>query len=236
MSLIDILTNPSDLVFAIATFFAFILSVGLAVYVCEEFKECSDNMEAYYFFIFMLLGFSLLIVAMAPRSFPDIPSYVLVIPVFVFIVNIIIVIIHAIYALYKWGKYKWGKVIERVLVLGGFFVSLCVCVIIMGSYILNLPVSQASNLPVTKTYTTTETVASLVTTITLTTTETMTQPSITYTITNIVTKTEVVTSPVPGSTLTITVKPLFSEDLIALAIAVAMVVTSIAIGLKLRKK
>ncbi|MCC6054017.1 MAG: hypothetical protein LM589_01680 [Thermosphaera sp.] len=231
MSLIDILINPPYLVFAIATFFAFILSLVLAVYVCEGFEECSDDMATYYFFIFMLLGFSLLIVVTAPWRFPDIPSYVLVIPVFVFIVNIIIVIIHAIYALYKRGKN-----IERVLMLGGFFVSLCVCVIIMGSYILNLPVSQASNLPVTKTYTTTETVASLVTTITLTTTETMTQPPITYTITNIVTKTEVVTSPVPGSTLTITVKPLFSEALIALAIAVAMVVTSIAIGLKLRKK
>jgi hypothetical protein len=231
LSLIDILTNPPDLVFAIATFFAYILSLVLAVYVCDEFEECSDNMATYYLSIFTLLGLSLFIVATAPRWFPDIPSYVLVIPVFVFIVNIIIVIIHAIYALYKWGKN-----IERVLVLGGFFVSLCVCVIIMGSYILNLPVSQASNLPVTKTYTTTETVASLVTTITLTTTETMTQPPITYTITNIVTKTEVVTSPVPGSTLTITVKPLFSEALIALAIAVAMVVTSIAIGLKLRKK
>jgi hypothetical protein len=231
LSLIDILTNPPDLVFAIATSFAYILSLGLAVYVCEEFEECSDNMTTYYLSIFTLLGLSLFIVATAPRWFPDIPSYVLVIPVFVFIVNIIIVIIHAIYALYKWGKN-----IKRVLVLGGFFVSLCVCVIIMGSYILNLPVSQASNLPVTKTYTTTETVASLVTTITLTTTETMTQPPITYTITNIVTKTEVVTSPVPGSTLTITVKPLFSEALIALAIAVAMVVTSIAIGLKLRKK
>ena len=230
MSLIDILINPPYLVFAIATFFAFILSIILVVYVCDE-EECSGDMEAYYLFIFMLLGFSLLIVFTASWSFPDIPSYVLVIPVFVFIVNIIIVIIHAIYA-----SYKWGKEIERVLVLGGFFVSLCVCVIIMGSYILNLPVSQASNLPVTKTYTTTETVASLVTTITLTTTETMTQPPITYTITNIVTKTEVVTSPVPGSTLTITVKPLFSEALIALAIAVAMVVTSIAIGLKLRKK
>jgi len=46
----------------------------------------------------------------------------------------------------------------------------------------------------------------------------------------------IVTSTVPESTLTITAKPLFSEDFIALAIAVAMVVTSIAIGLKLRKK
>jgi len=234
LSLIDILTNPSDLDFAIATFSAYILSVGLVGYVCSKPGECSDNMEEYYILTFVALGVSLLFAPAFSVTFGK-PSYVLVIPIFVFIVNIIIVIIHAIYVLYKWG-YKWGKKIEIVLGLGGFFVPLCVCVIIMGSYILNLPVPRANNLPVTKTYTTTETVASLVTTITLTTTETMTQPPITYTITNIVTKTEVVTSPVPGSTLTITVKPLFSEALIALAIAVAMVVTSIAIGLKLKKK
>jgi hypothetical protein len=46
----------------------------------------------------------------------------------------------------------------------------------------------------------------------------------------------IVTSAVPESTLTITAKPLFSEDFIALAIAVAMIITSTAIGIKLRKK
>jgi peptide/nickel transport system substrate-binding protein len=64
----------------------------------------------------------------------------------------------------------------------------------------------------------------------ITTTVTVVQPPTTYTITKIVTST------VPESTLTITAKPLFSEDFIALAIAVAMVVTSTAIGIKLRKK
>jgi hypothetical protein len=51
-----------------------------------------------------------------------------------------------------------------------------------------------------------------------------------------VTKTEVVTSTVPESTLTITLRPLLSEYSVALAIAVAMVIVSILIGLKLRKK
>jgi hypothetical protein len=45
-----------------------------------------------------------------------------------------------------------------------------------------------------------------------------------------------VTTTVPESTLTITAKPLFSEDFIALAISVAMIITSTAIGIKLRKK
>jgi hypothetical protein len=64
----------------------------------------------------------------------------------------------------------------------------------------------------------------------------MTQSPITYTITSMVTRTEVVTITVPESTLTITLRSLFSEDLLALAVAVAMVIASIAIGLKLRMK
>jgi hypothetical protein len=109
---------------------------------------------------------------------------------------------------------------------------------------ITIPITQI----VTKTVTqaiasiTTETLTKP-TTITqlITTTVTVAQPPTTYTTT--ITKTVVserttvtVTTTIPESTLTITAKPLFSEDFIALAIAVAMVVTSIAIGLKLRKK
>jgi hypothetical protein len=110
---------------------------------------------------------------------------------------------------------------------------------------ITIPITQT----VTKTVTqaiasiTTETLTKP-TTITqlITTTVTVAQPPTTYTTT--ITKTVVVserttvtvTTTVPESTLTITAKPLFSEDFIALAIAVAMVVTSTAIGIKLRKK
>jgi len=156
---------------------------------------------------------------------------VLIILVLFFIIHIIIIVIHAIYAFYK-----SEKSIEAVLMLGSLLVFLGVCVIIMGSYILNLPVSQAGNFPVTEYYTTNETVAPLVTTTTLTTIATVTQSPITYTITSMVTRTEVVTSTVPESTLTITLRPLFSEDLVALAVAATMVTASIAIGLKLRMK
>jgi len=162
---------------------------------------------------------------------------VLIIPVLFFIIHNIIVVIHAIYAFYNYHyKYRSEGIIEEVLVLGSLLVFLGVCVIIMGSYILNLPVFQASNFPVTKYYTTNETVAPPVTTTTLTTIVTVTQSPITYTITSMVTRTEVVTITVPESTLTITLRPLFSEDLVALAVAVTMVIASIAIGLKLRKK
>jgi hypothetical protein len=88
----------------------------------------------------------------------------------------------------------------------------------------------------TQYYATTKTDDSLVITITITTTETVTQSPITYTITSMVTKTEVVTITVPESTLTITLRSLFSEDLVALAVAVTMIIASIAIGLKLGKK
>jgi hypothetical protein len=71
----------------------------------------------------------------------------------------------------------------------------------------------------TQYYATTKTDDSLVITITITTTET-----------------EVVTITVPESTLTITLRSLFSEDLVALAVAVTMIIASIAIGLKLGKK
>ena len=71
----------------------------------------------------------------------------------------------------------------------------------------------------TQYYATTKTDDSLVITITITTTET-----------------EVVTITVPESTLTITLRSLFSEDLVALAIAATMIIASIAIGLKLGKK
>jgi hypothetical protein len=110
---------------------------------------------------------------------------------------------------------------------------------------ITIPITQT----VTKTVTqaiasiTTETLTKP-TTITqlITTTVTVAQPPTTYTTT--ITKTVVVserttvtvTTTVPESTLTITAKPLFSEDFIALAISVAMVVTSTAIGIKLRKK
>jgi hypothetical protein len=109
---------------------------------------------------------------------------------------------------------------------------------------ITIPITQI----VTKTVTqaiasiTTETLTKP-TTITqlITTTVTVAQPPTTYTTT--ITKTVVserttvtVTTTIPESTLTITAKPLFSEDFIALAIAVAMVVTSTAIGIKLRKK
>jgi rhamnogalacturonyl hydrolase YesR len=98
------------------------------------------------------------------------------------------------------------------------------------------PIESTTAQTPTQPPTTKETVAPPVTTNTLTTTVTVTQSPITYTITSMVTRTEVVTSTVPESTLTITLRPLFSEDLAALAIAVAMVIASIAIGLKLRKK
>ena len=88
----------------------------------------------------------------------------------------------------------------------------------------------------TQYYATTKTDDSLVTTITIITIETVTQSPITYTITSMVTRTEVVTITVPESTLTITLRPLFSEDLVALAVAATMVTASIAIGLKLRMK
>jgi hypothetical protein len=195
-------------------------------------------MKAYYALIYAILGLSLLYTITGVNAsdlklnFPSFPSYVLIIPVLFFIVHIITVVIHAIYVFYK----SVVKNIETVLMLGGLIVFLGVCVIIMGSYILNLPVSQAGNFPVAEYYTTNETVAPLVTTITVTTTETVTQSPITYTITSMVTRTEVVTSTVPESTLTITLRPLFSEDLVALAVAVTMVIASIAIGLKLRKK
>jgi len=245
VSLADILINPPDPIFYTATILAFILSIVLSLYVCEELNECSEGMKFYYYFIFMILGFSLFIaMAMHEKLSPNEPSfsYILIIPVLFFIVHIIIAIIHVIYVFYKYKwvfyKYKWEskESIEAVLMLGGFLVFLVVCVIIMGSYILNLPVAQAGNLPVTEYYTTTKTVASLVITVTSTTTRTVTQSPITYTVTNMVTKTEVVTSTVPESTLTITLRPLLSEYLVALAIAVAMMIASIPIGLKLRKK
>ena len=241
MSLVDILTNPPDLVFSMAIFFAFILSMILAWYACTV-ERCSDAIVYYYFIIYGILGF-LFVVIFGAALYPHalFPSYVLIIPVLFFIIHIITVVIHAIYVFYKsvvenYVFYKSEKSIEAVLVLGGLIVFLGVCVIIMGSYILNLPVSQAGNFPVTGYYTTNETVAPLVTTTTLTTTVTVTQSPITYTITSMVTRTEVVTITVPESTLTITLRPLFSEDLVALAVAVAMVIASIAIGLKLRKR
>ena len=234
VSLVDILTNPPDLVFYMAIFFAFILSMILAWYACTV-ERCSDAIVFYYFILYGILGLSFFVTILGVTS-PDVeqrfPSYVLIIPVLFFIIHIITVVIHAIYVFYK----SVVKNIEAVLVLGGLIVFLGVCVIIMGSYILNLPVSQAGNFPVTGYYTTNETVAPLVTTTTLTTTVTVTQSPITYTITSMVTRTEVVTITVPESTLTITLRPLFSEDLVALAVAVAMVIASIAIGLKLRKR
>jgi hypothetical protein len=232
MSLVDILTNPPDPVFYTATIFAFISSIGLAWYACSV-ARCSDGMVAYYFSIYMIIIFSFLFVPML------LPSYALIIPVLFLIIHIITVAIHAIYAFYKYAiypVYESEKIIEAVPVLGSLLVFLGVCVIIMGSYILNLPVSQAGNFPVAEYYKTNETVAPLVTTTTLTTTVTVTQSPITYTITSMVTRTEVVTSTVPESTLTITLRPLFSEDLVALAVAATMVIASIAIGLKLRKK
>jgi hypothetical protein len=66
----------------------------------------------------------------------------------------------------------------------------------------------------------------------ITTTVTVTQPPKTYTITN----TKIVTSTVPESTLTITMRPLFSEDLVALTISITMIVTSILIGIRLRRR
>jgi len=227
VSLADILINPPDPVFYTATILAFILSLVLYFYVCYELEECSEGMALYYSLIFAILEISLLIAVM------HIP-YALIILVFFFIVHIIIVIIHAIYVFYKY-KWKFKESIEAVLMLGGFLVFLVVCVIIMGSYILNFPVAQAGNLtvlPVTEYYTTTKTVASLVITVTSTTTRTVTQSPITYTVTNMVTKTEVVTSTVPESTLTITLRPLLSEYSVALAIAVAMVIVSILIVLR----
>jgi len=197
----------------------------------EHLKKCSEVMVVYYSLIFALIGFLLLIAG-------TMSEVILSILVFFFIVHIIMVIMHAIYVFYKY-KWEFEERIEAVLMLGGFLVFLVVCVIIMGSYILNLPVAQAGNLsvlPVTEYYTTTKTVASLVITVTSTTTRTVTQSPITYTVTNMVTKTEVVTSTVPESTLTITLRPLLSEYLVALAIAVAMMIASIPIGLKLRKK
>jgi hypothetical protein len=187
-------------------------------------------MVAYYLGIYAIIMFFLIVVLGGALN-PDVllPSYVLIIPVLFLIIHTIIIVIHAIYAFYK-----SEKSIEAVLMLGSLFLG--ACVIIMGSYILNLPVSQASNFPVTEYYTTNETVAPLVTTITLTTIVTVTQSPITYTITSMVTRTEIVTITIPESTLTITLRSLFSEDLAALAIAVAMVIASIAIGLKLRKK
>jgi hypothetical protein len=235
MSLVDILTNPPDLVFYMATLIAFILSIVLVGYVCEE-KRCSNAMKTYYLVISEILALLFLVIILGP--YVDVklrfPSYVLIIPVLFFIIHIIIVVIHAIYAFYARRKSVEG--IETVFMLGGLLVFLGVCVIIMGSYILNLSVSQAGNFPVTGYYTTNETVAPPVTTITLTTTVTVTQSPITYTITSMVTKTEIVTSTVPESTLTITLRPLFSEDLVALAVAATMMIASIAIGLKLRKK
>jgi hypothetical protein len=226
-----------------AILLAYISSMILAWYACTV-ERCSDAIVFYYTILYVILGFSFLVTISGVNS-PDVehrfPSYVLIIPVLFFIIHIITVVIHAIYVFYKsvvknYVLYKSEESIEAVLVLGGLIVFLGVCVIIMGSYILNLPVSQAGNFPVTGYYTTNETVAPLVTTTTLTTTVTVTQSPITYTITSMVTRTEVVTSTVPESTLTITLRPLFSEDLAALAIAVAMVIASIAIGLKLRKK
>jgi hypothetical protein len=189
-------------------------------------------MVAYYLDIYAIIML-LFIVVLGGALNPDVllPSYVLIIPVLFLIIHIITVVIHAIYAFYK-----SEKSIEAVLMLGSLLAFLGLCVIIMGSYILNLPVSQASNFPVTEYYTTNETVAPLVTTITLTTIVTVTQSPITYTITSMVTRTEVVTITVPESTLTITLRSLFSEDLVALVVAVAMVIASIAIGLKLRMK
>ena len=237
MSLVDILTNPPDLVFYTAILLAYISSMILAWYACTV-ERCSDAIVFYYSILYGILGLSLSVTILGDRF----PSYVLIIPVLFFIIHIITVVIHAIYAFYKYYKYaiysvyESEKIIEAVLVLGGLIVFLGVCVIIMGSYILNLPVSQAGNFPVTGYYTTNETVAPLVTTTTLTTIVTVTRSPITYTITSMVTRTEVVTITVPESTLTITLRPLFSEDLVALAVAVAMVIASIAIGLKLRKR
>jgi hypothetical protein len=231
---VDILTNPPDLVFYMAILLAYMLSGILALSTCKA-ALCSEGMESYYLFIHGILGLSFFVTILGVND-PDVerrfPSYVLIIPVLFFIIHIITVVIHAIYVFYK----SVVKNIEAVLVLGGLIVFLGVCVIIMGSYILNLPVSQAGNFPVTGYYTTNETVAPLVTTTTLTTTVTVTQSPITYTITSMVTRTEVVTITVPESTLTITLRSLFSEDLVALAVAVTMVIASIAIGLKLRMK
>jgi rhamnogalacturonyl hydrolase YesR len=81
------------------------------------------------------------------------------------------------------------------------------------------PIESTTAQTPTQPPTTTKTDDSLVTTITITTTET-----------------EVVTITVPESTLTITLRSLFSEDLVALAVAVTMIIASIAIGLKLGKK
>jgi len=60
MSLVDILTNPPDHVFYMATFFAFILSVALVWYACKE-ERCSDFIETYYIFIYTILGIILML-------------------------------------------------------------------------------------------------------------------------------------------------------------------------------
>jgi cytochrome bd-type quinol oxidase subunit 2 len=132
-----------------ATLLAFILSIVLAWYICKE-ERCSNAMKTYYLVIHTILTL-LFIVVLGGALYPGVrfPSYVFIIPVLFFIIHIIMIVIHAIYAFDK-----SEKSIEAVLILGSLLVFLGVCVIIMGSYILNLPVSQAGNFPVIKYYTT----------------------------------------------------------------------------------
>jgi len=99
------------------------------------------------------------------------------------------------------------------------------------------PITIITSSPITVTNTQT-----IVVTQPVTTTVISTQPPTTYTTTKVVTAslltaiTKTVTSTVPEYTLTITEKPLFSEEITALIIAIIMITTSTAIGVKLKKR